>query len=105
RAGHDATSLSCDVLYYNSNTSQFPDESRVPGASLVQPCCHWRRLRDQKETAITTATVAMPPTTTEGTVPNHWAVTPDSTAPHWFEHEMKSALTAATRPRSASGVR
>src|SRR6185369_12030661 len=23
---------------------------------------------------------------------------------HWFEHEMKSALTAATRPRSASGV-
>ena len=55
--------------------------------------------------ATTTTTVAAPPMMTDGTVPNHCAVTPDSTAPHWFEHEMKSAFTAATRPRSASGVR
>src|SRR5688572_8366061 len=31
--------------------------------------CHWRRLRDQSPMAITTTTVAMPPMTTEGTVP------------------------------------
>jgi hypothetical protein len=52
----------------------------------------------------TTSSVPRPPITTDGTTPNHAAVTPDSNSPNWFDVPMKSALTADTRPRIASGV-
>ena len=53
----------------------------------------------------TTSKVPMPPMTTDGTVPNHAAVTPDSNSPSWFDAPMNIELTADTRPRIASGVR
>src|SRR5262249_18221415 len=52
----------------------------------------------------TTTSVPTPPITTEGTVPNHAAVTPDSNSPSWFDEPMNTELTALTRPRISSGV-
>ena len=45
-----------------------------------------------------------PPITTEPTGPNSAAVAPDSNSPSWLDAPMKIELTAATRPRMASGV-
>src|SRR6185436_2106180 len=51
-----------------------------------------------------TTRVATPPITTDGTVPHHDAVTPDSNSPSSFEAPMKTLFTALTRPRISSGV-
>ena len=51
-----------------------------------------------------TAIVATPPSTTAGTSPNHFAVTPDSNSPSSFDAPMNTAFTALTRPRMWSGV-
>jgi hypothetical protein len=50
----------------------------------------------------TTRIVPTPPSTTEGTVPNKAAVTPDSNSPSWFEVPLHIECTALTRPRIAS---
>ncbi len=46
-----------------------------------------------------------PPTITAGTAPSQAAVRPDSSSPRSFELEMKTMLTALTRPRISCGVR
>ena len=51
----------------------------------------------------TTASVASPPSTTDGTVPRSLAATPDSNAPISLELPMKMALTEETRPSRCSG--
>src|ERR1700730_14294900 len=48
--------------------------------------------------------VPAPPITTEGTVPNQAAVTPDSNSPNSLDAPIKSEFTALTRPRISSGV-
>src|SRR5262249_11184139 len=52
----------------------------------------------------TTAIVPNPPITTDGTVPNHSAVRPDSKPPNSFDPPTNNRSTALTRPRIASGV-
>jgi hypothetical protein len=41
---------------------------------------------------------------TDGTVPIHAAVIPDSSSPSSFEAPTKTMFTALTRPRIAAGV-
>src|SRR5262245_29777418 len=55
-------------------------------------------------TARTTRIVPTPPPTTDATAPNQSAVMPDSKPPSSFDELTKTALTAETRPRIASGV-
>src|ERR1700690_2467184 len=59
----------------------FPNQAAT-SASWTGSLRHWRRLGDNAAMALTTAMVAMPPHTTEGTVPSQAAAQPDSTAPH-----------------------
>ena len=47
---------------------------------------------------------ADPSPTTDSDRPNHAAISPDSKPPSWFDELMKTAFTAETRPRIASGV-
>ncbi len=51
-----------------------------------------------------TASVAAPPSTTAGTVPNAWPITPDSNAPSSFDAPMNTFSTARTLPRVSLGV-
>ena len=52
----------------------------------------------------TTPRVSSAPIQTERTVPSRVAATPLSKAPNSFDEPMKTVLTAATRPRIASGA-
>ncbi len=59
--------------------------------------------REQLDPHPVTTKVPIPPMTTAGTVPNQWAVKPDSNSPNWFEAPMNKPFTALTRPRISSG--
>src|SRR5690606_23727034 len=59
---------------------------------------------NQRVQSPVTASVAMPPMTTDRTVPHHFAVKPDSKSPSSFDAPTTTALTALTRPRILSGV-
>jgi len=52
----------------------------------------------------TTASVPIPPLTTEITGVKSWATRPDSNPPSSFDELTKMAFTAETRPRISLGV-
>ena len=64
-----------------------------------------RRLGILAATIPTTDSEATPPSTTDVTVPNNRAATPDSKAPSSLEEPMKIAFTDETLPSRCSGVR
>ena len=82
-----------------------PPSSRSSGPSpaIESPAAAEARGTRTAVTA-TTASVAIPPSTTDGTVPSSLAATPDSNAPISLELPMKMALTDETRPSRCSGV-
>src|SRR5450759_1416795 len=66
-----------------------------------------RRVRSdrlQPNVTATTTSVATPPSTTDGTVTNSFAVTPDSNIPISFEEPTKTLFTDDTRPNRCRGV-
>jgi len=79
----------------------------VPAQGLGPSSDIWLTIRSCGKSHVkrpTTTSVPIPPITTDGTVPNHAAVIPDSNSPSSFDAPINNEFIALTRPRIESGV-